>query len=141
MRQKRLGHFSYIEEEGGGLNLTPLIDVVFVVLIMFILIAPMLEIDKVKLAAGPANNQTEAVNPGTLLIHVQQDNTVMINKRKVALENLRPILKALYAKDPKLTPQLYQDERARFGTYQTVKNAVEEAGFSQLDVILDSSNR
>lgn len=140
MRQKRLGHFSYVEEEGGGLNLTPLIDVVFVVLIMFILIAPMLEVDKVKLAPGPLCNQTDAISPGPLLIHVQEDNTIMINKRVVSLENLRPILQVLHAKDPKLTPQLYQDERARFGTYQAVKNAVEEAGFSELDVILDSSN-
>ncbi len=140
MRQKRLGHFAYSEADDGGVNLTPLIDVVFVVLIMFILIAPMLEVDKIKLAPGAANNKTEAVSPGTLLIHVHEDNSVSINKREITLENLGPILKALYAKDTKLTPQLYQDERARFGTYQAVKNAIEEAGFSELDVILDSAN-
>lgn len=141
MRQKRLAHFSYIEEEGGGLNLTPLIDVVFVVLIMFILIAPMLEVDKIKLAQGPNQNQTEAISPGPLVIHVQQDNTVMVNKRVVSVESLAPLLKVLNAKDGQIIPQLYQDERAQFGTYQMVKNAVEAAGFSQLDIILDTPHQ
>ena len=50
MRQKR--HFSYqeISSEENLVNLTPLIDVVFVVLILFILIAPMVEADRVQLS-------------------------------------------------------------------------------------------
>jgi len=61
------------------LNLTPLIDVVFVILIMFIVIAPLLELDRVQLAEGHA-----AMTPGTssvqegspITIHVRQDNTL-----------------------------------------------------------------
>lgn len=136
MRQKRLNHFATSLPDEGGINLTPLIDVVFVVLIMFILIAPMLEVDKVKLAAGASHEETEAVTASALAIHVHENNSIWINKREISPENLRPILKAVYAKNPKLTPQLYHDERAYFGTYQKVKNALEEAGFEQLDVIL-----
>ena len=136
MRQKRLGHFSSALPSEEGINLTPLIDVVFVVLIMFILIAPMLEIDKIKLAPGAAHNETEAIPQSALTLHVQENNSIWINKREVAQENLSPILKALYVKNPKLTPQLYHDQKAYFGTYQMVKNALEEAGFSELDVVL-----
>jgi biopolymer transport protein ExbD len=53
MRKKRVSSlFSNAESDEPLINLTPLIDVVFVVLIIFILIAPMLEIDRVKLATS-----------------------------------------------------------------------------------------
>ncbi|NGX26388.1 MAG: Biopolymer transport protein ExbD [Chlamydiae bacterium] len=138
MRQKRLAHFSTSHSDESGVNLTPLIDVVFVVLIVFILIAPMLEIDKVKLAAGPTREMTEAISSSTLTIHVQENNSIWINKREIAPEALRPILQALYVKNPKFTPQLYHDQKAYFGTYQMVKNSLEEAGFTELDVVLQN---
>jgi len=140
MRSKRtIFHQESISSE--GVNLTPLIDVVFVVLILFILIAPMVEIDRVKLAEGPSRDHPEKAivdDAKSLVIHVKEDNTVWVGHREIGLEVLGPLLKALHAKNPDRIPQLYQDERAVFGTYQKVKNAVEEAGFSELDIVLDS---
>jgi biopolymer transport protein ExbD len=45
-------------------------------------------------------------------------------------------LKQAKTRYPQATPQLFHDRRAQFGTYQSVKNASEEAGFSQLELIL-----
>lgn len=118
------------------MNLTPLIDVVFVVLIMFILVAPMLELDRVNLAEGAATEQRESTSPSPLAIYVEADNTILINKSRVSPQNLSPILKILHAKHPKQPPQLFQDRKAEFGTYQMVKNAVEEAGYTELEVVL-----
>jgi len=139
MRNRRLSSISDLVSEEGGVNLTPLIDVVFVVLILFILIAPMVELDKVKLAQAASCEQTETEGVGKLLIHVHEDNTVSINKRPITTEHLPQILKALHAQSPSDAPQLFQDRKAFFGTYQMVKNAVEEAGFEELDVVLEPS--
>lgn len=135
MRNKRLAPSPDHFEE--GINLTPLIDVVFVVLIMFILIAPMLELDRIKLAEGSPKEKANINQEHLLVIHVYEDNTIRINQRSIQLENLKSILHALYEKNPHLTPQLFHDKRAMFGTYQMVKTALEEAGFEQLDLILD----
>lgn len=137
MRQRNRSSHSDHSNEVGNIELTPLIDVVFVVLIMFILIAPLLEIDNVKLARAPQREQTESTNMSTLTIHVHENNTIWINKNQVTPENLCPMLKALKVKNPKLNPQLFQDRKAHFGTYQMVKNAVEEAGFDELDIVLE----
>ncbi len=137
MRQRRLTPLS--ATEGSAIDLTPLIDVVFVVLIMFILAAPMLELDKVKLAQAPSREQADTTSMSSLSIHVHDDNTVWINKRAIDSQNLGAILKAIHQKDPKLRPQLFHDQKAFFGTYQMVKNAVEEAGFEELDVVLAPS--
>lgn len=139
MRQRNRPFFSDQPNESGSIELTPLIDVVFVVLIMFIMIAPLLELDNVKLAKAPQREETESTSMSSLTIHVHENNTVWINKKQVSPENLQPILKALKVKNPKLNPQLFQDKKAHFGTYQMVKNAVEEAGFDELDIVLEPS--
>jgi len=140
MRRKRLIQSSDSTLEHDGVNLTPLIDVVFVVLILFILIAPMLELEKVQLAGAPQKDHHEntlASGENVLAIHVHKNDTIWINKQEIAEEKLRPLLKALYYRNPKLTPQLFQDRGAHFGTYQNVKNAIEEAGFTELDLLLE----
>jgi biopolymer transport protein ExbD len=72
----------------------------------------------------------------SLVIHVSKDNSILINHTSVSPEKLTAFLQAIHAKQPKLVPQLFQDKRAQFGTYQIVKNAVETAGFVELDVVL-----
>lgn len=138
MRRRRSADLDHLGENG-GLNLTPLIDVVFVVLIMFILIAPMLELDRVQLARGPAKERDRTVvqEGSSLVISVRADNTILVNRELVSPDRLTSLLKTLHAQRPKLIPQLFHDRKAYFGTYQMVKNAVEVAGFEELDVILE----
>lgn len=122
------------------INLTPLIDVVFVILIMFILIAPLLELDRIELAKPSAVQEVGKVNEASpIAIHVLRDNTIWLNGRDVGLVLLAEELKTLKVRFPAVRPQLFHDKNAYFGTYQSVKNALEEAGFEQLDLILKPS--
>lgn len=139
MRKLRLSALKEGHSEETSINLTPLIDVVFVVLIMFIIIAPMLELDRIQLAsAAPRDNREMAVvqENSPVAIHVRDDNTIWIHNRTVTEKELIQILKQTKRNYPQKIPQLFHDKKAQFGTYQTVKNAVEIAGFEQLDVIL-----
>lgn len=121
------------------INLTPLIDVVFVILIMFILVAPLLELDRVELASAPSNpseHVTSVHEKGPLSIHVHRDNTIWLNQQKMSIEELALRLRKEKQLHPNERPQLFHDKQAFFGTYQSVKNAIEDAGFEQVDVIL-----
>lgn len=120
-------------------NLTPLIDVVFVILIMFIVIAPLLELDRVELADGPHVNLSTASSvheSSPITIHVHPDNTIWFNNQTVSQEQLVGLLRDAKGKYPQVRPQVFHDKKAHFGTYQGVKNAAEEAGFSHIDIIL-----
>lgn len=122
------------------MNLTPLIDVVFIVLIIFIIIAPMLELDRVELATAAATTEdSSSPQPSPLSIHVKQDNTIWYCGRCVDPHQLTQLLRQTRQAAGSAIPQLFQDKRAAFGTYQTVKNAVEEAGYQQMDIILKPS--
>lgn len=120
-------------------NLTPLIDVVFVILIMFIVIAPLLELDKVELADASAyqgSGSSSVQENSPVAIHVRKDNTIWYNKQIVSADQLLGLLIEAKKRYPNARPQLFHDRSAHFGTYQSVKNAAESAGFTQLDIVL-----
>jgi len=124
------------------INLTPLIDVVFVILIMFIVIAPLLEMDRVELAdasASPLQSNTSVQETSPISIHVHKDNTIWFQNQKLSSPQLIEALRKARRQYPKARPQLFHDRSATFGTYQTIKNATEAAGFEELDVILKPS--
>jgi biopolymer transport protein ExbD len=125
--------------EDTPINLTPLIDVVFVVLIMFIIIAPMLELDRVELASPLEKGTKEgaAVQENSpIAVHVHADNSIWFNNRRISEKELLPLFREAKRLHPRKIPQLFHDKKAPFGTYQTIKSALEIAGFEQLDVIL-----
>lgn len=122
-------------------NLTPLIDVVFVILIGFIIIAPLLELDRVELASSSkAKGAKEAsIQEGPIAIHVHSDNTLWYKNQRMTLPTLEKKLKEERLRYPKATPQLFHDKKGSFGTYQSVKNVLEEAGFDHVDIVLQPS--
>lgn len=127
------------EEAEPVVNLTPLIDVVFVILIMFIVIAPLLEIDQIELADihHIASDHIATVQESSpIAIYVHQDNTIWMNNQKLSLAGLAVSLESARHTFPNAKPQLFHDKRAFFGTYNEVKNVVEAAGFQELDIIL-----
>jgi len=129
-----------IEEAGPEVNLTPLIDVVFVVLIMFILIAPVLEIGKVELADAGSHNKDATIlekEDSPVIIHVEKDDAIFINKIRVKVQDLPRVLNLAKAKHPKAKPLVFHDKRATFGIYNQVKNALEGAGFVEMDLVLN----
>jgi len=134
MRKKRKTHdFTSLDEN--LINLTPLIDVVFVILISFIIIAPLLETDHIDLATSNIKSDKN-ISKTTIILKVKEDNSILINDRLVTLMELSKMLKQHKQLNPKDIPQLYHDKKACFGTYQSIKNLVEIAGFEQMNVIL-----
>ena len=118
------------------MNLTPLIDVLFVVLISFILIAPMLKIDQVTLTettqALPALSKKSP-----LRIHVKKDGSVLLNEKKVNFDILEKQLKN--REDKLIPPQILPDKDLPFYQYQKVKDLVQSSGFTEIDVVLQPS--
>lgn len=125
-------------DDGGLMNLTPLLDVLFVVLIFFIMLAPLLDFDHIELAAGKHETiQTmniEQITP--IMIQVFKDNTVALNKKTINLQELENALSRLHQTYPTGVPQIFHDKDAPFGTYQAIKTSVEKSGFDQMDIIL-----
>ena len=136
MRKRKIFGGSRHALDESLINLTPLIDVVFVVLVAFILIAPLLEVDKIELAMATELSQKDISKKSKVVIYVREDNSVWVNNRVVTDVELLAVLRQAKKDYPGVPPQLFHDKKAFFGTYQKVKDATEKAGFLSLDVIL-----
>lgn len=125
----------YEEGEESLINLTPLIDVIFVLLITFMLLAPILNIDHVALAQSGVMSKQDAANV-PLVITLRSDNTIWFRGKSLPLNQLGQMMKAEKSLYPGEYPQLVADKNCHFGLYQDVKNVLEECGFQQMDVVL-----
>jgi len=132
-----------IDEEDAQINMTPLLDVLFVLLLLFILIAPFLQVDRVELvpAIVEAKNLTVAnfETRSELIIEVDQHNHVLVNNKSVELSKLENYLKEMQLQPSKIVPLLIEDQKSTFGTFETIKQTLEKSGFRQLDVVLKTS--
>lgn len=117
------------------LNLTPLLDVVFVVLITFILLAPILHIDSVDLATA-SSTSSKSAKESPLSLTIRKDQSIFLQGKKISLSDLSALLKAEKARIGLATPQVMIDKNSPFGIYQDVKNILESCGFEQMDVLL-----
>ena len=131
-----------VESQEPVINITPLIDVVFVVLIAFIMVAPLLDRDQVQLASGgnaPSHVPLSMKEASPIQIHVRADNTILFAGMLTSIDDLPQRLVLARQRFPQARPQVFHDKHAQFGTYQSLKNVLERAGFDEMDIVLSPS--
>ena len=116
------------------INVTPLVDVMLVLLVVFIVTAPLLT------NAIPVNlPKTEAVAPveqkDPLVVSIDGDGKLFINKDQIQPDLLETSLKAAKDKDAQVRVQLQADEGVNYGEVARAMAAIERAGISKLAVI------
>lgn len=116
------------------INTTPLVDVMLVLLVVFIVTAPLLT------NAIPINlPKTEAVAPveqkDPLVVSIDGAGKVFINKDEIQADLLQSNLEAAKAKDADLRVQLQADETVDYGQVARAMASIEKAGITKLAVI------
>ncbi len=116
------------------MNMTPLIDVLLVLLIMFIVTIPVMT-HAVKLDMPHATNQPPpTVLPEVIDLEIDFDGTVVWNGTVVSLSQLEGYFGQESQKDPQPEIHLRPDRRARYGVVATVlataqRNRMKRIGF------------
>ena len=116
------------------INVTPLVDVMLVLLIVFIVTAPLLmQAVQVKLP------KTAAVNPvkdaRTVQLSVNAEGSVFVDQRPIHFDILEAELKKLLAQNPELNVQIHADESVRYGRVAQVMAAAQRAGIVKLGFV------
>lgn len=116
------------------INVTPLVDVMLVLLTIFMVTAPfILQSVKVKL---PETAPVAALKPAqAIVVSVQPDGKVFLGRDGIELPVLESSLKAELAKTPELTVQLRADAGVAYGRITEVMAAVSRAGIVKLSFV------
>ena len=116
------------------INVTPLVDVMLVLLIIFMITAPMLQ-NEMDVNLPVATGTPRTPKPEQAILTVEQDGRISLNGTVYALEDLRTKLTALAQAQPQLEMVLRGDAAAAYGTVVQVMDAVKQAGIVKLGVV------
>jgi|TARA_B110001454_G_scaffold32641_1_gene31955 biopolymer transport protein ExbD len=119
------------EEE--GIDITPMLDVVFIMLIFFIVTASFVKESGIEVNRPDAN--TASAKPSaSILIAINDLGEIWINKRKIDEGQVRANIERLHAENPQGTVVVQADEEARTKVLVAVMDAAREAGVNDVSL-------
>jgi biopolymer transport protein TolR len=123
------------------INVTPMVDVMLVLLVIFIVTAPLLTSGvNVKL---PQTTRTKSLpqDNKALTLYVEKDGTLTLNDTKVALDALSARLQAVREANPEIRVYVKGDTEALYGMMMQVMAEVTAAGITQVAFVTEPPKR
>jgi biopolymer transport protein ExbD len=124
----------YDWDEKPELNITPLVDVMLVLLVVLMVIAPnIIYEENIKLPQGSATQELSKIPP--VHITIDKEGTLQVNKKTFLLNAFSDNF-FLYAKklNKKATVLISADKTLDYGIVMSVLAAVKQAGFSEVSL-------
>jgi biopolymer transport protein ExbD len=125
---------SHDDEVLSEMNVTPLVDVMLVLLVVFIVTAPLMtNALPVNLPKTGAVAPTETVEP--LIVTVDAAHRYFLDAREHELEALEQALRQAHAEQPDRAAQLQADETVDYGHVARALAALQRAGIQKIAMI------
>jgi biopolymer transport protein TolR len=125
------------QEPMSQINVTPLVDVMLVLLVIFILTAPFLgsslQLDLPRTSAGSPAAQTGQ----TVLLEIDRDERLVLNGQPLGFEHLARRLGELAAQGPEVQLQLRADQAVPYGRVVQVLGLANQAGIARIGFIAE----
>jgi biopolymer transport protein ExbD len=124
----------YDWDEKPELNITPLVDVMLVLLAILMVIAPnIIYEENIRLPQGSVTKQLSKIPP--IHITIDKDLTLKVNKEVYLLNNfIENFYKKSSSLDTKATVLISADKSLDYGIVMSVLAAVKQAGFSEVSL-------
>lgn len=124
------------------INVTPLVDVVLVLLIIFMITAPVLQ-SGIEVAVPKTRTVKEITEQRTVLT-IDRDQQVFLGDKPVNVHDLPQLLRSSAGDPSKRVIYLRADERVPFGAFASLMDAVKQAGVTNISIVtqpLDTKGR
>jgi biopolymer transport protein ExbD len=115
-------------EEENEVNLTPMLDVVFIMLIFFIVTASFVKEAGIDVTRPDSNQQQQESKKKSILISITRTNEIWIQKRRVDVRAVRANVERLLAENPESAVVVQAAEDAENGTFVRVLDQARLAG-------------
>lgn len=122
------------------INVTPLVDVMLVLLIVFMVTAPLLIPQSLGVKLPKTDSVQSPVDRDQMRLLVKSDGSMELDGKTVTDKELRPILSAK-GSDPKFQLQVEADEALRYGRLAEVMAMAQGAGVTRLSFVTVSKNK
>ncbi len=120
-----------------NINVTPMVDVMLVLLIIFMVITPMLQ-NKVQVDMAKVDNPTsmpDADKEDSIVVAITRDGGVFLGQDKIAVSELGARVRDKIADKPGKTIFVRADARAQFRAVEDAIDAVRTAGVDEVGLL------
>ncbi len=124
MRRSILDNRTSEEEE--GINLTPMLDVVFIMLIFFIVTASFVKEAGIEISRPIANTAQNKKN-ANIIVAINSSNEIWMDRKRVKLQGVRGLIERMHAENPEGSVLIQADKDAYSETLLAVMSAAREA--------------
>jgi len=115
------------------INITPLVDVVLVLLVIFMITAPVLQSGiEVNI---PKTRTVKEITEQRLVVTIDRDQNVFLGDKPVNVHELGQRLRDASGDSGKKVIYLKADVRVPFGAFASVMDAVKQAGITNISVV------
>jgi len=114
-------------------NLTPMLDVVFIMLIFFIVTSSFVKEAGIDVSR-PAAATTERKEQGSIMVAITESGQIWINKRSVDSRTVRANIERLHAENPRAGVVIQADKRSQTGVLVEVMDAARLAGVENVAI-------
>lgn len=123
------------EDDAGAIDLTPMLDVVFIMLIFFIVTAtftkePGIEVDR-------PDTTTAQEQKSSILVAISSKNDIWINKAEVDSRQVKKQIQLLLSENPKSGLVIQADKGANIKTLTEVAQSAREVGIQNISIASD----
>jgi biopolymer transport protein TolR len=125
-----------------NINVTPMVDVMLVLLIIFMVITPMLQ-NKVAVDMAKVENPTpmpDADKEDAIVVAITRDGGVFLGQNKVATSELGTKVRDRLADTPGRTIYIRADARAQFRAVEDAIDAVRTAGVDEVGLLTNKKD-
>jgi len=119
------------------INITPMLDIVFIMLIFFIVTTSFTK-ETGAAVVKPIAEQAVALRNGTILIGIKSNDDIWMSKRLIELREVRSMVEQAKAENPKGSVVIVADKDSRIGTVTQVMDQVRMAGVQGIAISAES---
>jgi biopolymer transport protein ExbD len=126
------------EENTGEIDLTPMLDVVFIMLIFFIVTASFIKEAGIEVNRPEATTASKVKNQN-ILVAISPTNEIWIDKRVVDPRSVRSVIERMHAENPKGAVVIQADNKSTAEMFAIVADAAKAAGV--IDISLATAEK
>ena len=114
------------EEEENEINLTPMLDVVFIMLIFFIVTASFVKEAGIEIK-HPSASTAEVKKSANIIVAISANNEIWMDRKRIKPQGVRGTIERMHAENPEGSVLIQADKESQAETLMLVMSAAREA--------------
>ena len=123
------------------IDMTPMVDVVFLLLIFFMISTTFVESPGISVKLPESSTQAVDREPKEIKVYLTRDGTIYYRDKKISIEEFRGVLSEHRSEAAQTTVLLLADQDSRHGKVVTLMDLARDAGFTKLAIATEQRRK